>query len=468
MLVERIFDSDLAHAAWMIGCQKTRQALIIDPARDIDRYLSVAQSAKLRIAAVTETHIHADFLSGSEELSAVTGATCYLSKEGGSDWSYTWPSKSSADVKLVGDGDKLSVGSIEITVIHTPGHTPEHICFLVREAGSNEPIGIASGDFVFVGDLGRPDLLETAAGIEGSMEASAKELYKSCQDFILMDDYLQVWPAHGAGSACGKSLSAVPQSTVGYEKRTSPPLQRIKDEASFIDFMLTDQPEPPRYFAMMKRLNRDGVKMLGGIPQPNEISNPEELLELSKGKTIIDTRDWSDVRDGHLKGSIWARANGEFHRFAGSFVEASEEIIFIVRQENLSRAIRNAIRIGLDHIVGYATPETLARVPGLEVMPEVDAASIDAKSEEINILDVRKQSEFKNGAIPSAINCSHTKVLNQLDEIDQSTPWIVNCQGGTRSAAACMALRRQGYDVTNLAGGYRGWLTFDSQTTVSQ
>jgi hydroxyacylglutathione hydrolase len=456
MFVERIYDEDLAQAAWMIGCQLTGEALIIDPERDVCRYLDVAKHNKLTITAVAETHIHADFLSGTAELAAITNATCYLSSHGGDDWSYQWTNKTNAKVQFVQDGDTFQIGNVTVTVVHTPGHTPEHICFLIHDTKTKEAIGYATGDFVFVGDLGRPDLLETAAGIEGAMHASAQQLHKTCQRFMEMDEFVQVWPAHGAGSACGKALGAVPQSTVGYEKRTSPPLQLVGDENAFIDFMLSGQPEPPLYFARMKRMNRDGIPILGGLPSPKQIADASALVRLASSATVIDTRPWDEVRDGHLPNTIWSRANADFHRFAGSFVDSSEDIVLIVRPEELDRALRNAIRIGLDNIVAWAEPKILEQVSTLETMTEITAQELETM-ENVSMLDVRRMPEFEAGAIGDAINIAHTRLLNHLKEIDKAKAWVVNCHGGSRSAAACMALKRNGYDVTNLAGGYSGW-----------
>ena len=456
MFIERIYDDDLAHASWLIGCQSTKEALLIDPARDICRYLQIAHSHGLKISAVAETHIHADFLSGAAEFASAMNTTCYLSACGDSDWQYQWPVNSGTDVCFLNDGDTFNIGSVKVSVMHTPGHTPEHICFVVYDKDSEDPVGIATGDFVFVGDLGRPDLLETAIGIEGAMERSAEHLHQSCQRFLAMDDYLQVWPAHGAGSACGKSLGAIPQSTVGYEKRTSPPLQLVGDTASFVEFMLEDQPEPPLYFARMKRMNRDGIPLLGGLPAPKQIHDPIELVSFVSTKTVIDSRPWRDVQAGHLPNTIWSPANENFHRYAGSFVDDNEEIVFIVSEDQLDRAIRNAIRIGLDNIVAWATPSVIEEVASLETMPEINADELVARSD-THVLDVRRSSEYSRGAIDGAINCTHTRLLDRLDEIDTSKKWVVNCHGGSRSAASCMALRREGFDVTNLAGGYRGW-----------
>jgi len=457
MLAERIYDEDLAQGAWLIGCQATGEALIIDPQRDISRYLDAAKNARLKITAVAETHIHADFLSGAEELAIKTGASCYLSNGGGPDWLYTWPAQSEAEVTFVGDGDTINIGNVTLKVIHMPGHTPEHICFLVFDKGESEPIGLVSGDFVFVGDLGRPDLLETAAGVEGAMVDAAKVLFKSCEKLQALPSFIQIWPGHGAGSACGKALGAVPQSTLGYEQRTSPPLQLLGNEQSFVDFMLEGQPEPPLYFARMKRMNRDGIPLLGNLPSPKQICDTTELKDRSESCTVIDTRDWKHVRDGHLPRSIWSKANGDFHRFAGSFVDDNEDIVFITSEENLDRAIRNAVRVGLDRIVGWAEPSLLSGMDGLETMPEISLQDLSSLTGQ-DVLDVRRLTECERGIIPGALNIAHTRLLSRLDDLDKNKQWVVNCHGGSRSAAACMALKRVGYDVTNLAGGYSHWL----------
>jgi len=376
--------------------------------------------------------------------------------EGGEDWSYNWPTHSELNIQLVQGGDTFSVGNITVTVVHTPGHTPEHICFLIQDANALEPIGYASGDFVFVGDLGRPDLLETVAGFEGVMEASASQLHESCLQFLDMEDYVQVWPAHGAGSACGKAIGAIPQSTVGYEKRTSPPLQLVGDEKKFVEFMLTGLPEPPLYFARMKQMNRDGVPLLGNFPTPKRIMDSKELLSTASGKTVIDTRPWEEVRDGHLPNTIWAQATSDFHRFAGSFVDDAEEIVLIVSEDEYDRAIRNCIRIGLDKLVAWTTPLILSQVEQLETMPEITSTELD-QSPEFSVLDVRRSVEHSDGAIDGAINISHTRLLTRLSDIDTEALWVLNCHGGSRSAASCMALKRLGYKVTNLSGGYKGW-----------
>ena len=265
MLFRRIVDEKLAQYTYLVGCQRTGEALLIDPERDVDRYLAIAEEEELTITAVTETHIHADFLSGARELTR-RGIRAYLSSMGGPDWSYRWP-EAADPVDLLGDGDTFYVGKIEVMVVHTPGHTPEHVSFLItdRGGGADAPMGILSGDFVFVGDMGRPDLLESAAGVEGAMREGAHTLYQSVDRFLELPDWLQLWPGHGAGSACGKALGAVPESTVGYERRFSPALAAaLQGEKAFVGYVLDAQPEPPLYFGRMKRLNRDGPPLLDG------------------------------------------------------------------------------------------------------------------------------------------------------------------------------------------------------------
>ena len=236
MLLKYFYDKSLAHASYMVGCQRTGEAIVIDPSRSVGQYLEAAASEGLRITGSAETHIHADFVSGSRELADRAGATLYLSDEGPADWKYQFADKHAS--QLLKDGDVVKVGKIKLEVMHTPGHTPEHISFVLTDegGGANVPMGIFTGDFVFVGSIGRPDLLETATGVAGSAEKGARQLYHSIARLKNIPDHLQVWPAHGAGSACGKGLGAIPSSTVGYEKLFNPSLQ-YHDEQEFVDYM---------------------------------------------------------------------------------------------------------------------------------------------------------------------------------------------------------------------------------------
>ncbi|MCA9244131.1 MAG: MBL fold metallo-hydrolase, partial [Phycisphaerales bacterium] len=344
-----IYDEKLAQAAYLIGCQRTGEAVVIDPERDVDRYIDLAAANGLRIVAAAETHIHADFVSGSREL-AERGAKVYVSDEGDADWKYQWLDKKvgggSYKYHLLKDGDSFRIGNIELRAIHTPGHTPEHIVFLVTDHGANatEPIGMATGDFVFVGDLGRPDLLETAAGQTGAMEPSARRLFKTVKKLGDIPDFVQVWPAHGAGSACGKALGAVPMSTVGYEKRFNPAIRAAVTEQGFVDFILTGQPEPPMYFANMKRDNKVGPPVLGGLPKPARVT-VDALRRLdAKAVAVIDTRLWDDFRTGHIAGSLSFPLTKSFNTDAGSMVRDTDDIYLVIEEAQLEEAIRDLIR----------------------------------------------------------------------------------------------------------------------------
>lgn len=467
-----VYDDKLAQAAYLIGCQRTGEAIVIDPERDIDRYESVAKANGLRIIAAAETHIHADFLSGAREF-AEKGAIVYLSDEGDADWKYQWLDKRAAggayNHRLLKDGDTFAIGAIEFTVVHTPGHTPEHICFMITDkgGGADQPIGIATGDFVFVGDLGRPDLLETAAGIQGNADPAAHSLYRSVQRFLKWPDYLQVWPAHGAGSACGKSLGSVPTSTVGYEKLFNASINAADTEQHFVDYILDGQPEPPLYFARMKLDNKAGPPILGALPTPAKRSAADMAATTSASKsatsTIIDTRPWAAFKAGHIPGSLYIPLGNSFSTDAGALIAASDAITIIVHPAHVDEAVRALIRVGLDSIVGWFDPADFGQLTAagitLTTSPEitVDQARARIDTGDPFILDVRRRTEFDEGHIPGATNISHTRLRDRLADLPKDKPILVNCLSGGRSARACSLLQKHGYDATNIAGGITAW-----------
>ncbi|HED53613.1 MAG TPA: MBL fold metallo-hydrolase [Phycisphaerales bacterium] len=469
MFMRMLYDEKLAQAAYLIGCQRTGEAVVIDPERDVDRYIKLAEDNGLRIVATAETHIHADFISGSRELAERVGAKVYVSDEGDADWKYQWLDKKldggSYNHQLLRDGDTFMVGNIEIKAVHTPGHTPEHIVFLItdRGAGATEPMGMASGDFVFVGDLGRPDLLESAAGIAGAMEPSAHRLFHTVAKLNDIPDFVQVWPAHGAGSACGKALGAVPTSTVGYERRFNPAILAASDESGFVDFILSGQPEPPMYFANMKRDNKIGPRVLGELEMPHQLS-VEELRNLdAKSVALIDTRPWEAFRENHVPDSLSFPLNKMFNTNAGSMVADTEDIYLIVEPARLEEAYRDLIRVGLDRIKGWFDASKLEAYedsthPFAEV-PELEAEEVAEMLDDdlVQVLDVRRATEFAEGHLPGAINIAHTRLPSRLDEIPHDKRLIVNCQAGGRSACAAAYLQKKGYQVVNLKGGILAW-----------
>ena len=262
MLLKYFYDQNLAQASYFVGCQEVGEALVVDPARDVDQYLELAELEDMRIVGAVETHIHADFVSGSRELADRAGAILYLSDNGHDPWKYSF-AKDYQHV-LLNDGITFAIGNIKFEVLHTPGHTPEHISLLLTDTvAADKPMGLFTGDFIFAGDIGRPDLLEKAAGILDSAELGARQMFDSLQRVRNLPDYLQLWPGHGAGSACGRDLGAVPSSTMGYEKLFNWAFSLEED--SLVRELLQGQPEPPRYFAEMKRVNRVGPSLMSSL-----------------------------------------------------------------------------------------------------------------------------------------------------------------------------------------------------------
>ena len=315
MIFRRFYDAKLAQASYLIGCARTGEALVVGSQSGLRAVRRGRPLENLRVSWVTETHIHADFVSGSRELAAHTGARLLLSAAGGPDWNYEYATEAGAE--LLVEGSTFAVGAIRFRALHTPGHTPEHLAFLVTDsAGADQPMGVLTGDFLFVGDVGRPDLLERAVKVAGTMERSARDLFASLQRFRELPDYLQIWPGHGAGSACGKSLSAVPQSTLGYERLFNWAFG-VTDEAEFVRLVLDGQPDPPAYFAMMKSINRLGPPIRGAMQRPVHVT-VERLADASEaGAFVIDTRPAASFAAGHLPGSINIPLDRSFSTWAG-------------------------------------------------------------------------------------------------------------------------------------------------------
>jgi hydroxyacylglutathione hydrolase len=467
MLVRQIADSQLAQFAYLIGCPRTGEAIIIDPERDVDRYFDLAARHKLRLVAAADTHIHADYLSGLREMAA-RGVLVYASKEGGPEWQYEWLLSGDYPHRLLGHGDQFSVGHIEFRAVHTPGHTPEHLSYLVRDtgAGAKDLIALASGDFVFVGDVGRPDLLERAAGMIGVMEPSARAQFASIQrEFRGLPEFLQVWPAHGAGSACGKSLGDVPTSTVGYELRTNRSIQAAVDEQTFVDFILSGQPEPPLYFARMKRDNRRGPELLPVLPAPPRLDVSDlAALENRSDIAVLDTRPRDAFFAGHLAGSVLTELDYQFCSIAGSYVEEGSPIYLAVDETRVDEAVRALVRVGLDRVVGYFTPETLAdykRQGGsLRRTATIDMATLEEQrtSGRAHVLDVRGAAEFEAGHVPDALHVPHTRIGINVHNLPVDKPLLVYCNSGARAAAAVSMLERLGFtavDVDDNFANYR-------------
>jgi hydroxyacylglutathione hydrolase len=460
MLVRRFYDGKLAQASYLIGAMDTSQALIIDANRNIEQYLQAAADEGMRITHVTETHIHADYLSGSRELALRTGATLLLSDEGGSEWRYGFAADAAA--VLLKDGDTFTVGSVRIDVLHTPGHTPEHLTFLVTDThAATEPIAAVTGDFVFVGDVGRPDLLERAANYLGTMDVAARTLFQSLQRFKALPDFLQLWPGHGAGSACGKALGAVPQTTLGYERRFNWAFQ-LGDEQAFVDQVLAGQPEPPRYFAEMKRMNKAGPRLRSEAPSPQRLPATQFGPLRQAEALVIDTRSATDFAAAHLPGTLNIPLNKAFTTWAGWLVPYTRDFYLIVDDADsaaLIQARNDLAMIGLDRFAGYFAWADL-RAASVETTEQITADTLDAavRSAEVHVLDVRSDAEWREGHISGAQHIPLGQLPGRVGEVPGEKPVVVHCLGGTRSAIAASVLQAAGRTrVINFAGGYNAW-----------
>ncbi|HEX5410090.1 MAG TPA: rhodanese-like domain-containing protein [Gemmatimonadaceae bacterium] len=466
MLLKRFYDDALAQASYLVGCDECGEALIVDPNRDVAQYVDAAAAQGMRISCVTETHIHADFVSGSLELARRTGARLLLSALGGRDWQYTFAAREGAE--LLREGSFIQIGNVRVDVIHTPGHTPEHLTFLVTDrAVADRPMGALTGDFIFVGDVGRPDLLEKAAHMAGTMERSARELYASLERFATRPDYLQLWPGHGAGSACGKALGAVPQTTLGYEKMFNWAFQSGGVE-QFVSLVLAGQPEPPSYFAEMKRVNRDGPRLLGELHPPERLPASRLREVLARDALVVDTRHAADFAAGHVPGVINIPLNRSFTTWAGWLLPYDRDLYLIVSGEehlgSAARAARQLAMIGLDRVSGYfgddVLPLWLQSDRLLETVPQM--APREARDRlargEITVLDVRTQAEWDEGHIAGAQLVPLGHLAARVAQLPRDRPILVHCQGGGRSSMAASVLLAGGVkDVVNLAGGMGAW-----------
>jgi len=462
MLLRQIFDPYLAQYAYLIGCQRSGEALIIDPERDIDQYRELAAKNGLRITAVAETHIHADFVSGGREFAQDPNVHLFLSAEGGPDWTYQWPGQR-PNTHLLKHGDHFMVGNIRVDAVHTPGHTPEHMSYLITDlgGGADQPIVLATGDFVFVGDVGRPDLLESAAGQKGVMEPSARQLQHSLQDRLTpFADYLQILPAHGAGSACGKSLGAVPTTTLGYERRFNGALKlALADPESFIKEILAGQPEPPLYFATMKRVNRDGIAVTGGVPKPAQLDLADFATKAANaGVRILDTRGDREIFDaGHISRAIHAPLRSAFFSSsAGSYLAEGDEILLVLESgSDADLAARQLYRIGFDKVIGWITADE-ARAAGLLAtsLPRIDFRAFNpAKAlTEGQIIDVRTTAEFQRGHLEGARSFPYTRLKTQLGALPEDRRLFIHCGTGKRASLAASFLRSVGLDAVHIDG----------------
>lgn len=455
MYIRTFFDEKLAQYSYLVGCQRTGEAIVIDPARDTSEIIDVAKKEGFQLSAATETHIHADFVSGSRQLANDLHVKLYLSDEGDKDWKYQFTE--GLDVELVKDGSTFSVGNIDFEVMHTPGHTPESISFILtdRGSGATAPMGIFTGDFVFVGDVGRPDLLEKAAGIADTADSGARSMFESIQRFKELPDHLIVWPAHGAGSSCGKSLGSVPTSTVGYEKQFNWAM-REENEDAFVAELLKDQPEAPVYFAEMKKVNKLGPAILEDRVIPVIESKKEFEVELQNQSVfVLDTRPASLVEKTLVPGAINIPINKAFTNWAGWLINYDEEMVIIAEESQRQDIVNSLQSIHLDNIKAFVNPSLLSEMD----LTTYETISVDTFKNAIPkgyVMDVRNDTEWNEGHIEGA----HHHFLGNLRDttLPKDTPILMHCQGGARSAIGASVLKSLGFkNVKHMAGGYAAY-----------
>jgi len=451
MILEQFYLECLSHASYLVGDQTSGTAAVVDPQRDIQQYLDRATELGLTITHVLETHFHADFLSGHLELAEATGAViCY-----GSQAQPQFPAR------LLADGERLHFGDVIVEARHTPGHTPESTSYVVwAKEGDDAPYGILTGDTLFIGDVGRPDLL---VSVGKTADELGHMLYASIHNKILtLPDATRVFPAHGAGSACGKNLSTETTSTLGEQRATNYALQFTNADA-FVAAVTEGQPEAPGYFIYNAVLNQQDRETLDEHAIPTKLTLTQLLDARDKGLQIIDTRDAQFFATGHLRGSVNVGLAGRYAEYAGSIIRPDEDIVLVTEMGFESEAKVRLARIGYDRIIGWFPVEDLVDVPS-----EVDRASrltaaefaqVRHNVDGLQVIDVRGDGEYKINHLENAQHIPVGQLRTRISELDATKPTVVYCAGGYRSSIAASVLRAQGFgDVSDVLGGFEAVL----------
>lgn len=456
MLLRRIHDDSLSQAAYLVGCPSSREAIVFDCARDVDRALKVAGQAGLRIVAAADTHVHADFVSGLRELVERHGVHGYLSREGTMP---AWASACPESTTAVGDGDEIRIGGVRVRVLHTPGHTRESLSFeLVDAEGAVR--AILTGDFLFAGEVGRPDL-GARSGDRHELERNARELQQALRRLADMPDEVRILPGHTAGSLCGRSICALPQSSLQIERRINGSLRAAGDDGAFMDKVLRGLPDPPAYFVRVKRRNLEGAS--GDLRLPDRLDVGRFMHAAAEpANVVIDCRAWSRFCEGFLPGSISAPLDRHFANAAGSYLEQGDGVLLVCEEHELEKAVRILFRVGIDEFAGWTTPAEFDAIPeeafDADGIEEIGATEAHRRwSSGAAFIDVRLCGEFESGHLPAAIFAPFSQLPNRLADLPKDRELIAYCRSGGRSARACAYLKRRGYRVSNLRGGYWPW-----------
>jgi hydroxyacylglutathione hydrolase len=454
MYFKQFYLGCLAHASYLIGSEG--EAAVVDPQRDVDQYIQEAEAQGLKIKYVIETHLHADFVSGHRELAARTGAEIVFGEKAGAGFQH----------RAVRDGDEINIGRVKLRVMETPGHTPESICVLVIDNEiSNQPQKVLTGDTLFIGDVGRPDL---AGGKGYTSQVMAGMMYDSLHEKILkLDDVVEVYPAHGAGSMCGRNLSPETSSTIGDQRKFNYALKPMsKDE--FVSMMTTDLPEAPPYFSKDAEINRTGAAPLEALPRPAALS-PQDVRKLTAlGHLVLDVRSAVDFGAGHVPGSINIGLGGQFAMWAGTLIPMTAPLVIVAEsEEQVDETVTRLARVGIETVKGYLAGGIYSwDQAGLEVaaVPQITVAELSQLIEsesELQIIDVRRPPEYGSGHVPRAVTAPLSILKERAPALafDRAKPTAVICAGGYRSSAATSILEPLGFtNLLNVTGGTSAWV----------
>ncbi|HVS82838.1 MAG TPA: rhodanese-like domain-containing protein [Pyrinomonadaceae bacterium] len=454
MYFKQFYLACLAHASYLIGSEG--EAAVVDPQRDVDQYIQEAQAGGLKIKYVIETHLHADFVSGHRELAARTGAEIVFGEKAGATFSH----------RAVKDGDELDIGRVKLRIMETPGHTPEGICVLVIDTEvSDQPQKVLTGDTLFIGDVGRPDL----AGAKGyTPQTMAAMMYDSLHEKLLqLDDAVEVYPAHGAGSMCGKNLSTETSSTIGHQRKFNYALQPMTKE-QFVLVMTTDLPEAPAYFSKDAEINRAGAQALKGLPRPAALSPAEVCKLAAQGYVILDVRATAEFGAGHVPVALNIGLGGQFASWAGSLIPMTSPIVIVAdSEEQVEEAQVRLARVGLENVQGYLAGGMNAwQEAGLELalVPQISVAELKELIEtqpNLQLIDVRRPAEYESGHAPHAVSAPLAKLRERLSQMNlqPTEPVAVICAGGFRSSAATSVMQQAGFtNLRNVTGGTKAWI----------
>jgi hydroxyacylglutathione hydrolase len=455
MIFEQYYLECLSHASYLIGDETTGRAVVVDPQRDISLYTAAAEQHGLTIERVVETHFHADFLSGHLELAAATGAVITYGEVAGPLAKFP--------IEALPDGTRISLGEVELEIMETPGHTPESICVLVYEHAEDEvPYGVLTGDTLFIGDVGRPDLL---ASVGVTADELARQLYHSVQHKLMaLPDDVRVYPAHGAGSACGKNLSTETVSTIGEQKRSNYAMLPMSEE-QFVAVVTEGQPSAPPYFIYDATMNKQVRELFDESATVTSLTLDEVLAKQAAGAVVLDTRDPATFAMGHLKGSVNVGLDGRFAEYAGDVVRPTDDIVLVTEPEAEQISRVRLGRIGFDRVVGALAEPLAAFLDRPDLVEHSSRLTAEEFADrlravpDLQLVDVRTEGEHKLGSIAGSVNTPLPQLLKRIGDLDPSRPTVVYCAGGYRSSIGASTLASHGFaDVSDLIGGYDAWV----------